>query len=504
MKRFKFQIMVLGTSSHAGKSMLAAALCRIVNDRGLRVAPFKAQNMALNSGPTLDGGEIGRAQLLQAEAARCLPYREMNPVLLKPMRGQGSQVIVMGRPKGLMSTAEYFRFWPKAALGARKAYQALREMFEALVIEGAGSPAEVNLAHRDLANLECARFSAAPWILVCDIERGGAFASVVGTLDLVPAWLRRRCVGVVFNKFRGDASLLDSGIRWLKKRGIPTLGVLPYLAELGLDEEDSLGLPVPRPRRRGGAGRPLRVEIVQPDSIANFNDVQPLVSDPALDLRWRKPGAKGAEDADLVVVPGSKFTLADMETFNRSGESARLRRQAAKGAWVFGICGGLQMLGNDIDDALGIDGRKGWKVRGLGLLDSATTMHPRKISEQCRARALTPFGSFDLEGYEMHHGRTTLGPGARETLARPLAERPLMASNDNGRIWGTYMHAVLDNDAFRRALLRRVARDRGRSYSAKLRSVAAEKEAALSRWAAHVDAHLRLDLIPGFPKPGRG
>jgi adenosylcobyric acid synthase len=216
MARLKFQVMVLGCSSHAGKSLVAAALCRILNDRGLRVAPFKAQNMSLNSGPTLDGGEIGRAQLLQAEAARCLPYREMNPVLLKPT-GKGSQVMLMGKPAGLMSTAQYFRFWPKAAARAQKAYHALSEIFEALVIEGAGSPAEVNLAQRDLSNLETAKFSKAPWILVADIERGGAFASVAGTLELVPAWMRKRCLGVVFNKFRGDAGLLNSGIRFLKR-----------------------------------------------------------------------------------------------------------------------------------------------------------------------------------------------------------------------------------------------------------------------------------------------
>jgi adenosylcobyric acid synthase len=501
MKRFKYQMMVLGTSSHAGKSLVTAALCRILNDRGLRVAPFKAQNMALNSGPTLDGGEIGRAQLLQAEAARCLPYREMNPVLLKTMRGQGSQVMVMGKPRGIMTTAQYFHYWPEAAKTARKAYHALTEMFEALVIEGAGSPAEINLAHRDLANLECARFSRAPWILVCDIERGGAFASVAGTLDLIPPWLRKRCQGVIFNKFRGDASLLDSGIRWLKKkRGIQTLGVVPYLRDLGLEEEDSLG--VPPPGRRKGPRCALRVEIVQPASIANFNDLQPLLSDPALDLSWRKPGSRAATEPDLVVIAGSKFTLADMEEFNRSGESRRLQKLASGGIWMLGICGGLQMFGREIFDEDGIDGRKGWRVPGLGVLDALTTMHPRKISEQTHLVARTPFGQFELKGYEMHHGRTRLGIAAHESALKPLAERPLMASDPSGRVWGTYLHAVLDNDAFRCAFLSSVAKDRSRRYATPARNVNDEKEAALTRWTAHVEKHLRLDLIKGFPKAG--
>jgi len=501
MKRFKYQIMVLGTSSHAGKSLLATALCRILNNRGLRVAPFKAQNMALNSGPTLDGGEIGRAQLLQAEAARCLPYREMNPVLLKPMRGQGSQVVLMGKPRGLMSTKEYFKFWPKAAKTAASAYRALTEMFEALVIEGAGSPAEINLAHRDLANLECARFSKAPWILICDIERGGAFASVAGTLDLIPLWLRKRCRGVVFNKFRGDASLLESGIRWLKKeRGIQTLGVLPFLPDLRLEEEDSLGLP--KPGRRKGSKTALRVEIIQPSSIANFNDLQPLLSDPALDLNWRTPGGKGASEPDLVVIAGSKFTLADMEAFNRSGESKRLRKLAERGVWFLGICGGLQMFGKEIFDEDGIDGRKGWRVKGIGILDAWTTMHPVKISEQTEVRAKTPFGQFELKGYEMHHGRTHLGTAAHETLLKALPERPLMSSDPSFKVWGTYLHAVLDNDAFRNAFLKRVAKDRGRRYLPQGRNIADEKEAELNRWTRHVEKFLNLDLIQGFPKVG--
>ncbi len=235
--------MVLGTGSHVGKSLVAAGLCRILSDRGLKVAPFKAQNMALNSVVASDGAEIGQAQALQALAARVPAVAAMNPVLLKPVRGQGSQVILLGQAQGFMTTAQYFKFWPKAAKTAEAAWKSLAAAHQALVMEGAGSPAEVNLAHRDLANLATGRFSRAPWILVVDIERGGSFAAIVGTLGLIPAWLRKRCLGVVFNKFRGDVGLMEPGLRWLKRRGIRPLGVLPYLDGLALEQEDSLGLP---------------------------------------------------------------------------------------------------------------------------------------------------------------------------------------------------------------------------------------------------------------------
>jgi adenosylcobyric acid synthase len=242
------------------------------------------------------------------------------------------------------------------------------------------------------------------------------------------------------------------------------------------------------------------VELLHVKSIANFNDLQPLASDPGLELSWRRPGQKGGMKApDLVVIPGSKFTLADMQEFNRSGETQRLRRLAGQGSWILGICGGLQMLGGGIDDALGIDGVKGAKAKGIGLLDAETTMHPRKISEQSTVSSTSSLGSFELTGFEIHHGRTILGSGAKDHVDNPMRERPLLASDPSGRIWGSYMHGLLDNDAFRRAFLRRVASSRRRRYAASLRNTADEREAMLDRWSAHVQRHLRLDWIPGFP-----
>ena len=498
MPGFKFQVMVLGTGSHAGKSLVATALCRLLSDRGLKVAPFKAQNMALNSGVTLDGAEIGRAQVLQAEAARCLPSRDMNPVLLKPLRGQGSQVILRGKAQGLFTTRQYFKFWPKAARAAQRSYMNLAAEYEALVIEGAGSPAEVNLAHRDLANIEAARFSKAPWILVADIERGGSFASVLGTLQLVPAWMRPRLLGVVFNKFRGDASLLQPGLDWLwKKHRVRTLGVLPWLDALALDQEDSLGLPA---IKAASKSKRLNVEVLLLDSFSNFSDLAPLQADAGLHLSWRKPGSKAATKPDLIVIPGSKRTLEEMAQLNRSGESKRIASLASRGTWILGICGGLQMLGSSLDDAQGVDGKRGAKVEGLGLLPSRTWMEASKITAQARARVKTPLGSFSLSGYEIHHGRTRLEAGSFECAAFAAAGRPILARNGPGKIWGSYLHGILDNDAFRSALLKRVAASNGKRYLRPKAGHATLKDRELKRWAAHVQKHLDLRLIPGFPR----
>jgi adenosylcobyric acid synthase len=490
--------MVLGTGSHAGKSLVATALCRLLSDFGVRVAPFKAQNMALNSGVTVDGFEIGRAQMLQAQAARCPASKHMNPVLLKPMGGRGSQVIVQGRARGIFSTRQYFKFWPEAVNAAKLSYEALAGEYEALVIEGAGSPAEVNLAHRDLANIETARFSKAPWILVTDIERGGSFASILGTLKLVPAWMRPRLIGVVFNKFRGDPRLLDSGLRWLwKKHKVRTLGILPWLDDLNLDQEDSLGLPVARRQRAPGA---LCVELLLLDSFSNFSEFAVLQQDPGISLAWRKPGTKGMGAPDLLVIPGSKRTLEDMRALHSSGEAKRIRGLAKQGTWILGICGGLQMLGNTISDASGVDGVKRARVTGLGLLPSLTRMEAQKITAQSACVVETKFGKFELSGYEIHHGRTHLQPGSVECAQKAFPDRPMLAQNQGGRIWGSYLHGLLDNDAFRHAFLRRVASAAGKRYASHQKAGVSGQDKEIQRFAGHVAKHLRLDLIKGFPR----
>jgi adenosylcobyric acid synthase len=484
--------MVLGSGSHVGKSLLAAGLCRILADRGYAVAPYKAQNMALNSAVTDEGAEIGRAQWLQALAARVRPQARMNPVLLKPVRGQGSQLVLLGRAQGTFSTRAYFQRWPQVAKVARQAYRELAAEHEALVIEGAGSPAEVNLAHRDLANLESARFSGAPFILVADIERGGSFAQVVGTLALIPAWLRRRCLGVVLNKFRGDASLLDSGLAWLRRRGIRPLGVLPWMPGLALDQEDSLGLDSSAVRAKGK--KALKIQVIRHRFIANFNDLLGLSQLPGVDLQWVEPGQSRAQP-DLLILPGSKDSLADLEALQVSGEAQRIQRWRAQGTWVLGICGGLQMLGSQVRDALGVDsGRGASHQAGLGCLDLRTRMGRHKVLAASRLKARTRLGVLDLQGYEIHHGRSQVGPGVRVEAGSATA--PLLLSDRTGRVWASYLHGLFDGPGFRDAFLAALAKDRGKAWKGGQRSLDARREQSLRDWAAHLERHLDLGFLP--------
>jgi adenosylcobyric acid synthase len=488
-----FQILVLGTGSHVGKSLLAAGLCRILSDRGFRVAPFKAQNMALNSVVAADGAEIGQAQALQALAARVPSSALMNPVLLKPVRGQGSQVILLGQSRGFMKTQQYFRFWPRAAKAAEGAWRHLAYSHQALVLEGAGSPAEVNLARRDLANLATARFSRAPWILVADIERGGSFAAIIGTLALVPAWLRKRCLGVVFNKFRGDASLMEAGLAWLKLRGVRPLGVLPYLDGLNLEQEDSLGLPSGAGRKK--SKRALKVEVLRHPFIANFNDCLALEALEGVDLDWVSPGRRKARP-DLLILPGTKDSLADLELLWKSGEAEQIRRWVRQGTWVLGLCGGFQMLGRRLLDPVGNDsGRRHPELAGLGLLDAETRMARSKVLAQRQAFCATPWGRMELKGYEIHHGRTRLGPRIRVRVAGPQ-RLPWLLSDRRGRVWGSYLHGLLDNDALRQGFLRDLAKAQGKPAPKDAFSATDGREAALNRFAAHMEKHLDLSFLP--------
>lgn len=487
-----FQVLVLGTGSHVGKSLVAAGLCRILADRGYDVAPFKAQNMALNSAVADDGAEIGRAQWLQAVAARTRSEARMNPVLLKPVRGKGSQLVVLGQAQGVFSTQAYFKRWPAVAKTAREAWAGLAAAHEALVMEGAGSPAEVNLAHRDLANLETARFSGAPFILVADIERGGSFAQVVGTLQLLPAWLRRRCLGVLFNKFRGDVRLLDSGLRWLKRRGIRTLGVLPYLPGLALDQEDSLGLDAEPSQAKGK--RTLKIEAIRHRFIANFNDLLPLQQLPGVDFRWVSPGQERPAP-DLLVLPGSKDTLADLEHLKSSGEAAQIRRWQGQGTWVLGICGGLQMLGETVRDPEGVDsGRRVSHDTGLGSLALSTVMGRKKVLAQRKGSARLFGRSLPWQGYEIHHGRTQAGTALR--IHAGTRSAPLLLSDRRGRTWASYLHGLFEGAEFRDAFLGALARSRRKPWRGGQASLAQARETSLRDWSRHLERHLDLRFLP--------
>jgi adenosylcobyric acid synthase len=492
MPKAPFQVLVLGTGSHVGKSLVAAGLCRILSDRGYDVAPYKAQNMALNSAVADDGAEIGRAQWLQAVAARTRSEARMNPVLLKPVRGKGSQLVVLGQAQGVFSTQAYFKRWPGVAKTARQAWAGLAAAHEALVMEGAGSPAEVNLAHRDLANLETARFSGAPFILVADIERGGSFAQVVGTLQLLPAWLRRRCLGVVFNKFRGDVRLLDSGLRWLKRRGIRTLGVLPYLPGLVLDQEDSLGLDAELPQAT--SKKALKIEAIRHRFIANFNDLLPLQQIPGVDFRWVTPGQKRPAP-DLLILPGSKDTLADLEVLSSSGEAAQIQRWHRRGTWLLGICGGLQMLGETVTDPKGVDsGRRASHAAGLGSLPLSTVMGRKKVLAQRQGTASLFGRQVPWQGYEIHHGRTQAGASVRVLAGSQKA--PLLLSDRSGRTWASYLHGLLEGTDFRDSFLGALARSRRKRWRGGARSLAQAREASLRDWSRHLERHLDLGFLP--------
>ncbi len=492
--RRPFQVLVLGTGSHVGKSLVAAGLCRLLARRGWRTAPFKAQNMALNSAVADDGSEIGRAQWLQARAARVPSEARMNPVLLKPDGKGSSQWVLLGRSRGSFATREYFRrCWPEAARRARESWAGLARDYDAVVLEGAGSPAEVNLSRRDLANLEAARFSRSPFVLVADVERGGAFAAVVGTLDLLPAWLRRRCLGVVFNKFRGDASLMDAGLAWLRRRGIRPLGILPWVEALALDEEDSLGLP--SGKTSPDNEKSLLVDVISNRFIANFNDVLPLAQE-ALRLRWVRPGQERSQ-ADLVILPGSKNTVEDLRILRESGEAERLLSWRRRGTWFLGICGGFQMLGRRVEDPWGLDGPGGGAAaQGLGFLPVATRLEPGKVLSRRRVPLARAWGG-SLEGYEIHHGRTRkVGSGLAVEAVGPDGEA-LLARPRDGRIWGTYLHGCLDAPGLRTALLAAVARGRGRDAPGPGAGHAdALRELALDRWADHLERHLDLGFLP--------
>jgi adenosylcobyric acid synthase len=487
-------LLILGTGSHVGKSLLVAGLCRILSDQGVDVAPYKAQNMALNSAVTPDGGEIGRAQALQAQAARLLASRDMNPVLLKPVSNQASQVILLGQVAATLSARQYYRFWPQAAQVAKQAYGRLAQAHQAIVMEGAGSPAEVNLADRDLANLEAARFSQAPWVLVVDIERGGSFAAVVGTLALVPAWLRRRFRGVVFNKFRGDSRLLDSGIAWLKARRIPCLGILPYLEGLILDEEDSLSLSCEKTLRTNKNS--LKIEVILNRRISNFNDIKALQGLEDVALALRKPGSKSPfKDPDLIILPGSKASLQDLWDLQSSGEAERIRDLAFKGTYILGICGGYQMLGTVLDDSLGIEG-KPCRGEGLGLLQLNTRFGKVKELREGFAEASIFKRHFKVKGYEIHQGCSKVFSPDRVWLRRSKDQAVLGSMDPDGRVLGTYLHGILDNPAFTLSLLDRIARDRGSKLRFEGRNIPSlDQEAQLDRWADHLRQHLDLKRL---------
>jgi adenosylcobyric acid synthase len=502
-------LMVLGTASHVGKSVLAAALCRILKQDGFDVAPFKAQNMALNSAATPDGLEIGRAQAMQAEAAGVAPSVDMNPILLKPQADARAQLVVLGRVRGEVAAAAYHRRRVRQLFAVvEKAYERLAARHEVVVLEGAGSPAEVNLAGSDIVNMRMARHADAACILVADIDRGGVFASLVGTMALLSPADRRRVRGFVVNRFRGDPALFDPGIAFLQKRlRRPCLGVVPYLPDLGLDEEDGVALDAAhrssaRWPSETGPERRLRVAVVALPRISNFTDFDPLAAEPSVALAFVRRPAELAQ-ADVVVLPGTKQTQGDLAWLRATGLAAAIALRARRRLPVVGICGGMQMLGRSIADPHGMEG--GGRRKGLGLLGIRTVLDRRKVT--VRASGALPDGRLfggtvpaaTLEGYEIHLGATVYDAGARPLLQVTREGRatphPDGAVSPDGYTIGTYMHGFFDDDRFRHALVRALRRSAGLRGPTGPTPFTAERDARFDRLAAHVRGSLDLHLV---------
>ena len=437
-------IMVQGTMSGAGKSVLCAGLCRIFRQDGYTVAPFKSQNMALNSYVTADGLEMGRAQVMQAAAAGLEPDVRMNPVLLKPSSDTGSQVIVNGEIRGQMTAREYFRYKRQLLPEILAAYDSLASQYDIVVIEGAGSPAEINLRAEDIVNMGLAEQVNAPVLLAGDIDRGGGFAQLYGTVALLQPEERRRIRGLLINKFRGDPEILRPGLRELKERaGIPVLGVVPYLA-VDLEDEDSLS---PRLAQKDSRS-PVDIAVIHLPRISNFTDFAPLESHPALGVRY-VGRTEELRHPDLVILPGTKSTTADLIWLRESGLEAAILKLAAVGTPVLGICGGYQMLGEVLEDPDGVEGTLR-RIKGMGLLPCSTVFAPEKIRTRVRAETTGgPLGGAALDGYEIHMGLTQV---RGEPFCR--LESGLEDGCRQGNVLGTYLHGLFDSGALTDRLAR--------------------------------------------------
>jgi adenosylcobyric acid synthase len=427
-------LMVQGTTSDAGKTTLVAALCRLLRRDGVAVVPFKPQNMALNSAVTADGGEIGRAQALQAIAAGLAPHTDMNPILLKPSSDKGAQVIIHGKVQADMSARDYHRYKTVAMQAVLASYERLGRQYDAVIVEGAGSPAEINLRERDIANMGFAEAVDCPVILVADIDRGGVFAHIVGTLACLSDSERRRIVGFVINRFRGDIALLKPGLDWLERQtGKPVLAVLPYLHGLFLDAEDAV-------ESRQAARGAFRVIVPKLPRMSNHTDFDALRAHPDVDLQFIGIG-QAIPPADLIVLPGSKNTRADLTFLVEQGWPDKIARHLRYGGKVIGVCGGFQMLGRSVDDPHGVEGAPGSSA-GLGLLDMATQLTRDKRLEQ--VSGLCAFTDTDtaVSGYEIH-----MGVSSGAALALPafrIGGRPEGARSEDGQVLGTYLHGLFD------------------------------------------------------------
>jgi adenosylcobyric acid synthase len=482
-------LMIQGTTSDAGKSTLVAGLCRVLKRKGISVAPFKPQNMALNSAVTSDGGEIGRAQAFQAMACGIEPMTDMNPVLLKPCSDQGAQVIIHGKATVTMQATEYHDYKKVARKAVFESYDRLKSSFEYIVVEGAGSPAEINLRSNDIANMGFAEEADCPVIIVADIDRGGVFAHLVGTLDLLSESEQARVCGFIINRFRGDISLLESGLDWLEERtGKPVLGVLPYLHGLYIDAEDGVN----DVEKAGNAENHeiLKVVVTELPRKSNHTDYDPLSLHPQIEFHYVKQGEM-IPAADLIILPGSKNVRNDLQWIEEQGWPQAIKKHLRYGGKVLGICGGYQMLGEQIHDPLGIEGNSGSR-EGLGLLSFTSTLAPDKLLKQVTGTLTLPNQpKAKVKGYEIHAGITE-----GESLSTPL----LMLANgndgaisDDNQIAGTYLHGLFDHTESMEQLLRWAGLNQTVSID-----YSQLREESINRLADAIETHLDVDKMLSF------
>ncbi|MBD2395188.1 cobyric acid synthase CobQ [Cyanobacterium aponinum FACHB-4101] len=488
-------IMVVGTASHTGKSSLVTALCRLMWRKGWLVTPFKGQNMALNAYVTATTGEIGYAQALQAWAAKTIPRVEMNPILLKPQGNMTSQVIIKGESVGVTSAKEYYEnYYEKGWQAITESLDILSREFDLIICEGAGSPVEVNLKHRDLTNMRIAKHLKADTILIADIEKGGVFAHIVGTLELLEPEERSLVKGIVINKFRGDKSILDPGLKWLEEyTKIPVLGVIPWF-DSHLPAEDSLGL-IERPSRK--INYQLKIAVIKLPRISNFTDFDPLEAEESILIEYIEPDQPlGYPDA--VIIPGTKTTIPDLIVLENTGMKAQIQEYVESGGTVFGICGGFQMLGHQVLDPDHLENLNE-SCQGLDLLPIQTTLKVEKITRQREVTANYPQKGLPVDGYEIHQGYTEVIPALsrqRKIGYNNLFDDPTLGLvNDNQSVWGCYLHGIFDNGAWRRAWLNTLRLKRGLpSLPTGIANYRQQREKILDSLADLIDEH--LDLTP--------
>ena len=485
--------MIVGTHSNAGKSLVVTALCRIFAQDGWRVAPFKAQNMALNAYVTREGHEIGRAQVSQAEAAGVAPHVEMNPILLKPEGNSTSQIVLNGRPYARLVATNFYQrkaeLWPHVTA----ALDRLRAKYDLVIIEGAGSPAEINLKAGDIVNMRVAKYANAPTLLVGDIDRGGVFAALVGTMVLLEPDERALIRAFIINKFRGDISLLGDGLRMLQERAFdtPTLGVIPFLRDLRLADEDGVALDSAQTTVSEGAQ--LDIAVMRVPHTSNFDDFDALAAESGVSVRWVSRSEQWGTP-DVVILPGTKTTLNDLAWLRERGLAQKVVHHAEQGGVVVGICGGLQMLGRHISDPDGTEAAAGSEADGLALLPIETVFIPGKTTYQTIADVTNgPFSGERVRGYEIHAGDTKGGTPLLQLKQRGTAtvEQYDGAISADGRVWGCYLHGIFDNAAFRRRWLRSLGWQAPDNDGHDVDW----REAEYDRLAAHVRGHLDMDAL---------